>query len=577
MVSRIAPPIDQALQRRSPRAAVTETRTYKIDSVVRDDIRHLVERLYTELTTDNAIVEAWHDLVSSAQNLRRTVEDVSFRRDTLHAIAQRRNLDIIGSFGLFGELSALVSDVANAVHEEIQRESGGEFEPCDYPPGTPSGVPMARRLQLCEQLLSREPERGDCIVWLKVAPASLPQLEVTHGQVTFYNGVHLSGLAGSAEHADRFVVPPLEVLTMSPDEGPILQEGQVLWEYNPNIVYARVVLPDIEVHTSDAKARALVEGLIAVNHAMKDSWKVADGSVVFVDGECRSMFFYWGSEDDIPPVFVAQNDRTGRDIEVMEPNNRRLNAQSLHDLQDAIGMSTALKTAVAESPQATVMAAVRAIEHVNAWTTGGVDNWARFASYHFKKAQCQGWLIQLLDRFTLSAIHSRGDLRGNVTAQQEVFKIESEMKQFKHDHQRYDRRVAADKLEALERIFIDHWLSRGLGELKSALSSPTRRRARLEEHGRRFDLRLSRLKRLRNAAIHGGPVSDSACESVAGFASDLAHRCLDQAMKALLTGIDIEPHMTGYRAESLARYELVCTTGTVDDMFVPGDIEPGDD
>ena len=76
---------------------------------------------------------------------------------------------------------------------------------------------MKERLQLCEQLLSRPPERADCIVWLKVAPASLPQLEVSHGQVTFYNGVHLSGLAGSAEHADRFDVPPIEVLTMSPE------------------------------------------------------------------------------------------------------------------------------------------------------------------------------------------------------------------------------------------------------------------------------------------------------------------------------------------------------------------------
>ena len=41
-------------------------------------------------------------------------------------------------------------------------------------------------------------------------------------------------------------------------------------------------------------------------------------------------------------------------------------------------------------------------------------------------------------------------------------------------------------------------------------------------------------------------------------------------------GIDIEPHMARYRADSLAT-ELVCTTGTVDDMLVPGDIEPGDD
>jgi hypothetical protein len=196
-VNRIVAPIDRALQRLTPGVAVKENRTYKIDPVVREDILQHVEHLHTKLCSEEAIIEAWRDLLSSAKNLTRTVEEVAFRRDTVYAIAQRRNLDVIGSFGLFGDLSSLLSDVANAVHEEIQRESGVEPEPCSFPPGTPSGVPIERRLKLCENVLSREPERGDCIVWLKVAPASLPQLEVTHGQVTFYNGVHLSGLVGS--------------------------------------------------------------------------------------------------------------------------------------------------------------------------------------------------------------------------------------------------------------------------------------------------------------------------------------------------------------------------------------------
>jgi hypothetical protein len=48
-------------------------------------------------------------------------------------------------------------------------------------------------------------------------------------------------------------------------------------------------------------------------------------------------------------------------------------------------MTTALKAASDESPQAVVMAAVRGIEHVNAWTTGGVRNWADFASVPRRK------------------------------------------------------------------------------------------------------------------------------------------------------------------------------------------------
>ena len=49
----------------------------------------------------------------------------------------------------------------------------------------------------------------------------------------------------------------------------------------------------------------------------------------------------------------------------MSQLNRSLDVQSMPDLQDAIGMSAALKAAAEESPKAIVMAAVRAIEHVN--------------------------------------------------------------------------------------------------------------------------------------------------------------------------------------------------------------------
>jgi hypothetical protein len=52
--------------------------------------------------------------------------------------------------------------------------------------------------------------------------------------------------------------------------------------------------------------------------------------------------------------------------------------------------------------------------------------------------------------------------------------------------------------------------------------------AKLDEQCRRFDRHLRRLKRLRNSAIHGGPVSETACESVAVFAYNLGHQCLNE-------------------------------------------------
>ena len=82
-------------------------------------------------------------------------------------------------------------------------------------------------------------------------------------------------------------------------------------------------------------------------------------------------------------------------------------------------------------------------------------------------------------------------------------------------------RGGADEVVALHRIYRDHWLERGLGELQRMLASPTPMYAKLDEQCRRFDRHLRRMKRLRNSAIHGGPVSVTACESVAVFAYNL--------------------------------------------------------
>ena len=92
--------------------------------------------------------------------------------------------------------------------------------------------------------------------------------------------------------------------------------------------------------------------------------------------------------------------------------------------------------------------------------------------------------------------------------------------------------------------------------------------ARLEEQSRRFDRQLARLKRLRNSAIHGGPISETACQSVAVFSYNLGHQCLNEALRALLTGTDVPSHMEQYRSDHVDRYERVKATGDVDALFV---------
>lgn len=532
--NRIAQPIDSLLHDVAPHGLpAEETHQYTISADVQAHISQLLDQLDTALATDDAIIDTWHDLRTSADNIKRTGEDVAFRRDTLCAIAQRRKLNVLGPFGVFADLSRLVNDSADAIQEELDREAGRDHFPSVNQ--EPSGDPLWRRLQLCENVLTREPHRGDCVIWLRLEPASVPQNEVTHGQVTFYNAAFLSSAIGDPGVANRFKVPPSELLNLPPKVAADLRAGDDAWESDWRMAYARVELPGVEVHAAEARAGALVEALIAVNHAEQNTWRLMNGSILFVDGDASSLLS-WGPKENEPDMYYPGNDRLAHDVELMAPNNRTLDAESLHKLQDAVLISTTLKIAEQESPQATVMAAVRAIEHANTWTTGGKKDWPDFASHYFKKAP-------------------------------------SEIEKFIGHHEMYNRRVAADHVAELHRIYSEHWLRRGLGELERTLATPAGMAENLEEQGRAFDRQLGRLKRLRNSALHGGPISDAGCESVSGFALALGHRCLNEAMKALLTGSDIPSHMDEYREDSLARYDLIQQTGDIDAFFVDAVIE----
>lgn len=579
VVTSLASQVDSLLQMLfSSTTAADGTISYGIDAAVRADVLVHLEQLESELATEAAIIAAWRDLVKSVERPNRSVEEISFRRDTLFAVAQVRNLDAVGPFGTFASINSVLTDVADAVQEELDRAAGVEHQPAFPPSWEPSGQPTWRRLQLCEQILTRAPYRGDCIVWLRLAPAFLRDSDVTHGQVTFYNASYLSGSVRHPEHAREFFsVVPEEVLFPPPSQlAPILAEGEVEWEDDWHMAYARVVLPGVEVHTAEAKAIALVEALKAVNHPEKDTWKLLNGSLLYVDGQRRSLFS-WGPKEDVPDPYYAQNDRLMRDVSRMSQSNQTLDARSIHDLRDAIGMSKTLQVANDESPQAIVMASVRAIEHVNAWTTGGVKNWADFVSDYFKKAQARVRVVEFIHYFARAAIDHRPDRRPDAprAPQQALFEIRRRLERRFGAHEYFDVRTAADEIPALRGIYADHFLARGLGEVEGALATPTGMMARLNEQCRRFDRQLARLKRLRNSAIHGGPISETACESVAVFAFNLGHQCLNEAMRALLSGTDVPSHMTEYRSDHIDRFERAERTGDIDALFV--EYEPDGD
>jgi hypothetical protein len=535
-----------------------------MDAVVRADLLVALQLLATTLSSDEAIIASWRDLVRTCETRNRKVDEVSFRRDTLWAIGALRGLDS-GRFGIFRDVCSVLTDDADSVKREQSRAAGTECLPA-IPDWEPSGLETWQRVPLCEQILTRPPTKADCIVWLRLAPTHLPQYEVNHGDVTFYNASYLSGHIGHPELADHFEVPPMEVLAL-PEVPPLLREGEVEWEDDWHMAYARVVLADTEVHDAEAQARTLVEALKVVNHAEPGVWQLKRGCTTFVNG--RRSRFSWGPAEDVEEPYYPQNDRLGRDIERMDRRLRSLTAQSVHTLQDAIDLTAALKAASDEGPQATVMAAVRAMEHVSVWTAGGGKHWQDFVTSYFKKAQARVRLVEFIGYVTRNAVERVPDHRPGAPRISELAELRTKLSiTSSYGHGAFNVREAADHVSTLKAIYTDHWLARGLNEVETVLATPEAIYARLDDLGRRFERHLRRLKRLRNAAIHGGPVSAAGCQSVAVFAHNLGHQVLNEALAALMAGSDVRSHMDNYRKDHIERYERVRTTGDIDALFV---------
>jgi hypothetical protein len=78
----------------------------------------------------------------------------------------------------------------------------------------------------------------------------------------------------------------------------------------------------------------------------------------------------------------------------------------------------------------------------------------------------------------------------------------------------------------LRGIYVNHWLARRLAESDDIPSSPAAISAAFDGERRRVDARVKRLTRSRNAAIHGGPLSEAACGTITDCAVTLAQEAL---------------------------------------------------
>ncbi|WP_431938646.1 hypothetical protein [Nocardia grenadensis] len=525
----------------------------QIDAQVRGALRGDVAVLREQLRSDAAIVHAWTDLHQACVNRAKSVEDIEFKRQTLWAIAEARHKNTDSRFGLGHQLTELLRGnpwLSGGTRDDDSKD-----------------LPIWKRNEQCQEFLVSPPGKADCIVWLRLEPAYMHEFEVTHGQVTFYSAQLLAPCVGHPELAHNFTVVPQEVLDLPADTQ---QHDRKAWAEDPSLTYARVLLPDTVVHLARGQASTLVSALVQVSDPDPGSWIQLDGYMLFVCGTVRT--WEWGPKalrHNFPHRYYG--DAVARQIQLMTQTAQSLNIETTEQLASALALSKALTRSRDESAEATVMAAVRAIEHVNAWAVGGRSDWAQFAGKYFKHATARAQLVAFLGDFAAVASNDLPDSSPDAPPPPEdLDEIKDQLWTSSASRIDYfDIRASIDHLPRLREIYQKHWLRRALADIEIVFSSGKAVAGRLDAYGRRFDIHLGRLKRIRNAAIHGGPVTPDACESIASFAYHLGHYCLNQVIEAYLTANDVSTYIDGFRLREQERRRKVELDSDYDELFVP--------
>jgi hypothetical protein len=494
-----------------------------------DTKRPLVGTATTALTAilggDDLLVAAWRDLVAACRNVDHTTyphERIALLRDTLIDMSEYRKQ----ARGHGSPVSTAVDVLlGNASSVRYARAMVGD--PVDtttpFDPRAEVDLTEEELADLAERCIVELPLAGEYVVWFRLHPAFVPSVScVTHGDVTFYDAQMLASALTDHQRARHLDVVPEELLT---DEVRELQLSAKVddctgFEYDPQMVYARVTVRDVERHRAVETARMYLDTVLAVVGIPDGMWKVLGGALFF-DGEPWYLPpARWGLKEPLPESVFYQNDFFTTRLSEMNVDGHEITAEAAQQLQPVLRLQAALTNAPRSDSEAIVMAAVRAIEHCNTWTAPlGGRNWYKFADEYLSDGYAVTALANRVVNDVFAAVEQ--DLPDSTPGAVTPPELEATRQDITVPGgwgTRIDSQKTISHVTALRGIYADHWLARRLAETDDILSSGGALRAAITLEKHRLGVRVQRLRRTRNAAIHGGTLSEVACATISQFA-----------------------------------------------------------
>jgi hypothetical protein len=538
-----------------------------IDNERRPPVKASAAQLFELLNDDSMLIAMWRDLIAACQNPSHadySYDRVGFLRDNVVALQEHRRQDP-GHWGLIKTAVEILFDYGASV-QRAQMHVGDPpfgFDPRQQEQST--GLTMEQRLDLAERWIVRRPDTNDVVVWFRINNAYITNTDCSdHANISFYSAQSLaSGILDHNFARGHYSVVPEELLTDK-----ILAAQSHLdeiteyhgFEHKPGLVYARIALHEVESHRAVKEARHQLDCLLSLLSPPEHMWTVLKGHLVF-DGSWNPRPLEWGPKRDRKPWTYFGNDHVARDLRNLGGTGLQVTPDVAHRLTAVRQLSEALKAVPRTDPEGIVMAAVRAIEHCNTWTTRGRKQWTDFiTSYLLDGFTRVSFLKRALEHTAVAIVSTRPNRSPGAPPVPELDAIREAVSEG-IGGTNFNLEIAMRQINLLKTIYAEHPLARPLAELDAELQSGTSIGRAMDEERERVMARVARLTRSRNAAIHGGPLSAAACESIADFARDLADQALNVVTQAIVRSESIPEYMRAIRDENRQRNEALRRTG----------------
>ncbi len=508
--------------------------------------------------TDPAVLEAaWSDVADACRDPQTPIETVAARRDLFWQLvrAADRNTQEFGRL-LAGVLddNALVVGMARVRLGDIPNPGPGAWPR----PHQPAGLAESDRIGLCRRLLATPPTPADHVVWVAFDRASLDGTTQTVGPISFYRG---AWVRATLEHngPGRNQLPDELTNPDSPLRPPDLPEGD-------RIVLARVALstgvfPDAP-RVAAEQAQAVVT--VASVRAGDRYWRPLDGYIHATDGRVTA----WSSfglpfhRADVAPDLDRTADELGT-LAATLGSHLPVADPALSETIDALGW---WQSATDQPPLASIVLDVRVLELVAARVTNSA--WYAYLDSYHRDSWIYSRIISTLQSVVFAAMRGYHVVPPSAHPQLAALKatlFESTSADRHIFHA--DRALAA--LPTLATIWPVHdHLGRQLHTLAAHLSSPAALEGWCRALADRWTRARARLRRVRNALAHGGPLT-SAADTVDRLAHQRAGSALSFTLEALLDGRDAAQAHEDARNRMTAWRNGVSGAASVHDALFP--------